>query len=745
MVEIKKGIGEGGRTLKQMLTDTEKKTGETGYYAGITELQYKESDPIKFELLHSRILASLIAGRQATVMIAASPAVREVHELCVSLFTPEGHCIASSTGIQVHIVPMGEAIQWAIKNDYEEDPGINEGDVFSNNDCTIAGMHPADVYDISPIFYEDELICWVSTVIMEIDIGAAACGPMPSTYNVEKFTDGFFVCMEKTGTNDKIRRDFLTRAERTLRYHQMFVLHRKGALAANVKVREDVKQMVDEFGIDYFKNATKELIEDSRRTQLFRMKQRTVPGRFRTPHYLEIYLKDCPVPAYARKNVIRLIPTDIEIKPSGEIDVSFEGAGDWGWHSLNSSPSAPYGGLAITLVQTLAYDGKANYGTLLPCNVMSPVDTIVNPSSMFVPTANIWSPVLTFCANFIESLSRAYFCRGFREEILLGPSTAGFVLTGRNKPDHPRNMILGEYTLGGDHHFMGQSSGARGVADGIAHGMYNPETDMGNTEIMELVTSGIFIGARVMPDSGGFGKYRGGFNLCTTQILHGAEWNIAETMPASTANKLLQNRGLFGGYPGNVFYVYVARNTNTKELIEKRLPLPKVEGDPRNPDIKKLVKGDIELVKMWWSSDEVLKDYDMIQICYQTNNGGYGDPLDRDTQRIESDLDLGFTSKEASRNIYAADASYDDEEEKWSIDNKKTEMLRREKRKERLKKGIPYRTWWENTREKIAKKDMDPMLLEMYGSSAEKGPGFAKEFKEFWSLPEEFTFKGEGK
>ncbi len=745
MLEIKKGIGEDGKTLKQVLSDTDKITSQTGHYAGITELKYKEKDPIKFELLHSRIIASLIAGRQTTMMIAASPAVREIQELCVSLFTPEGHCIASSTGIQVHIVPMGEAIQWAIKNDYEEDPGIHHGDVFSNNDSTIAGMHPADVYDISPIFHKEELIGWVSTVIMEMDIGAAACGPMPSTYNVEKFTDGFFVCMEKTGTNDKVRRDFLTRAERTLRYHQLFVLHRKGALAANVKVREDVKHMIDEFGIDYFKNGTKELIEDSRRTQIFRMKQRTVPGRFRTPYNLEIYLKECPVPAYARKDVIRLIPTDIEIKPSGEIEVDFEGAGDWGWHSLNSTPSAPYGGLAITLVQTMVYDGKANYGTLLPCSVNSPYDTIVNPDSLFVPTANIWAPVITFCANFIESLSRAYYCRGFREEILLGPGTAGLIMTGHSKADHPRRQIMGEYTLGGDHRFIGQSSGARGIADGIAHGMYNPETDMGNTEIMEFATSGIFIGARVMPDSGGFGKFRGGFNLCSTQMLHGSEWNIGETLPASTANKLLQNRGLFGGYPGNVFYAYVVRNANTKELIEKRQPLPQMEGDPRNPDIKKLVKGDIELVKMWWSSDEIIKDYDLVQICYQNNNGGYGDPLGRDIQRIEADLDLGFTSEEACRNIYCADASYDDREEKWNIDPEKTQKLRLEKRKQRLKKGVPFKKWWGKTRQRVAKKEMDPLLLEMYQSSEEKGPKFASEFKEFWSLPEKFTFQGEQK
>ncbi len=744
MAELEKTIGEGGRTLKQMLEETTRASRETGHYAGITRLELKEANPIKFELLHSRLISSLIAGMQATKMIAASPVVREVQELCVSLYTPEGHSIASSTGIQAHIFPMGEAIQWAIRNDYEEDPGINEGDLFSCNDCTIAGLHPADVYDISPIFYKGELIAWVSTVIMEMDIGATACGPMPSTYNVEKFTDGFFVCMEKTGTNDRLRRDFLSRAERTLRYPPMFILHRKGALAANVRVRGDINRLIEEFGLDYFKKATRELIEDSRRTQLYRVRQRTVPGRFRNPFYLEIYLKDKPVPAYARKDMIRLIPMDVQIKPSGALKVDFEGAGDWGWHSVNSTPSGGYGGLAITLIETMAYDGKANYGTLMGCEVNSPLGSIVNPSSKYLPTANIWAPVLTYCANLIESLSRAYHARGFREEILLGPSTAGFIMAGYSKPDHPRTQVMGsEFALGGDHHFMGQSSGARGIADGIEHAMYNPETDMGNTEVMEFGTMGISIGARVMPDSGGFGKYRGGFNLCTTQLIHGVEWSIAETMPFSCARRIPHNRGIFGGYPGSVFYAYVARNTNIKEVIARGLPLPKVEGDPRNPDIKRLLKGDISLIKMWWCSDEVLKDYDLIQLCYYTNNGGYGDPIERDADLIRSDLGLGFTSVEACRNIYCAEAAYDEGKGQWSIDAKGTEKLRESRRKERLKRGVPFKDWWQKTSKKIMKREMDPLLLEMYQSSMDRGPKFADEFRRFWGLPQDFNLGGE--
>src|SRR4030042_573847 len=109
-----KGIGEGGKTLKQMLSESRKLLRETGHYAGLENLKLKEADPVKYEVFHSRILASLIAGRETTRMISGSPLVREVAEVCIGLYTPEGDTVAQSTGIQVHIRCMGEAIQWMI-------------------------------------------------------------------------------------------------------------------------------------------------------------------------------------------------------------------------------------------------------------------------------------------------------------------------------------------------------------------------------------------------------------------------------------------------------------------------------------------------------------------------------------------------------------------------------------------------------------------------------------------------------
>jgi len=258
-MEQVKGIGENGRMLKRMLEDSERLYAETGHYFGISDPRLMLKDPIRWELFHSRIMAALISGRETTRMISGSPFVREVAELCIGLYTPEGDNIAQSTGIQVHIRCMGENIKWMIRNDWETELGIADGDMFLCNDSIMGAMHPADVYDILPIFWEGELIAWVATVIMEADIGAVSPGCMPVA-NVERTTDGLRWCGEKIGSNDKLRRDFEVKIELSMDMADIFLLDRKGAIAANIRVREEIKGLIKEFGLDYFKRAGRELI-----------------------------------------------------------------------------------------------------------------------------------------------------------------------------------------------------------------------------------------------------------------------------------------------------------------------------------------------------------------------------------------------------------------------------------------------------------------------------------------------------
>ena len=68
------------------------------------------------------------------MLIAASPLVREMGEVCFAVYTPEGDSVALSTGIIVHVHTMSEAIKYMVRNEYESNPGIRDRDIFVNND-----------------------------------------------------------------------------------------------------------------------------------------------------------------------------------------------------------------------------------------------------------------------------------------------------------------------------------------------------------------------------------------------------------------------------------------------------------------------------------------------------------------------------------------------------------------------------------------------------------------------------------
>ena len=85
--------------IRERLIESERLMEETGCYDGITELELRQQDPLKFEALHTKLRAFCVSAREMARRISASPGVREVGEMVVAIYTPEGDAIALSNGI----------------------------------------------------------------------------------------------------------------------------------------------------------------------------------------------------------------------------------------------------------------------------------------------------------------------------------------------------------------------------------------------------------------------------------------------------------------------------------------------------------------------------------------------------------------------------------------------------------------------------------------------------------------------
>lgn len=727
----RKGIGDGGRTLKQVLEKNRGLYAETGCYAGITDPHVLRDDPIKAELFHSRMMSALISGRETCKMISGSPFVGEVAELCMGLYTLEGDNIVQSTGIQVHIRLMGDNVTWMVENNYEEEVGINDGDLFLANDPVIAGIHAPDLYDMLPIFWEGEVVAWVCTVIMDMDVGAVSPGCMPATA-VERGADGLKFCCEKIGSNDQIRRDFEIKIEISLDLADLFLLDRKGAVAANIRVREEMKNLIREYGVDYFKTACREIIEEERRNQVARIKQRTVPGRFRDVVPFELYMASVPASWLpAKKDVFRLIPMQMDILPEGRAVLDFDGVGEWGWHSFNPTPKALWGGLSIAIVQTLSYDGRGNLGSLLPFEIKPPpVDSLFNPSQVKkLAMANPWPSVIDVFSLWCGMIGSSFYLRGFREEIFNYVSGSGWQLAGYDQYGNKRPM------LGGNTGSFG--AGATGVCDGVDTGGWiaTPETDLGNAEVFEMFLPEMYMCRTFEPYSVGYGRYRSGVSIPTMDMLHRLTLGIGSGAIGCAHDRIMPNIGMFGGYPGGTRNTFVVRYHNLQELIDKRVPLIHEIGHPS--EFPNQEHADVFYYDHIPPTIEVY-DKDLM-VTDNASAGGLGDPIERAPALQKADLDNGQTNEDITRNIYCIQVSYDEKAKEWRVDEAATKKLREAKRKERLSRGVLVEQWWHRARQRLMDKELDPLLLEMYHSSMKMSEGFTREFKDFWALPDDFA------
>ncbi|HJW25101.1 MAG TPA: hydantoinase B/oxoprolinase family protein, partial [Rhodocyclaceae bacterium] len=101
-----------GQTLKQYRDGIIERTKSTGYYNGIEKLEFRDSDPIGYEKLFSKLRGGLVHARETAKKIAASPIVEQEGELCFTLYNAAGDCILTSTGIIIHVGTMGAAIKY---------------------------------------------------------------------------------------------------------------------------------------------------------------------------------------------------------------------------------------------------------------------------------------------------------------------------------------------------------------------------------------------------------------------------------------------------------------------------------------------------------------------------------------------------------------------------------------------------------------------------------------------------------
>ncbi len=710
-----KPIGWNGRRLDAMLAESDRLFAETGHYQGLAELDLLRSDPIGYEKLFSRLRGGLVSARETALNISASPIVRELGELCFALYTPEGDSIALSTGIIVHVHTMSDAIKYMVREGYEDNPGIRPGDIFANNDPVIGDVHNADVQTFVPIFDPSgsgELVAWAGGVTHVLDIGASTPGGVP-VGPTNRLDDGIDLPCIKIGEGDELARWHLARCEKQTRAPMYYLLDEKTRLAGCHMVREAVERVIGEEGAERFKQFSREVIEEGRRSFKARIREMTVPGRYRSPAFMEVTFADKEqLPARARVDFCMHSAFEVRIGGDGEYALDLDGTSAWGWHSMNCTPSGMQGAIWVMFTQTLICSDKVNDGAYFAIQTNFPEGSIANLGDAEGSTGIAWAFLQPAFTGYPRTLSRALQARGFIEEVIGAYSVSGNVQQGGGIDQYGNSSAIMNFEV------AAQGMGAKYVLDGTdtCAAMFNPEGDMGDVEMWELISPFLYLSRKAKACSAGPGRHRGGSSFESLFMI----WNTPHwELQNLGTNRVFSSPGLFGGYPGSCAYVHNIKGADLIERAWRGESYPIADGSFEERALE-AIGGERELKLDGFTTLAPFANGDLY-LSVMKGGSGLGDPLLRPVEDVERDVRDEHLLPRFAESVYGVSD-------------------RDAYRARRLERARPVAEWWFEERERVLAQDVIGPIARMYAESFRLSPRFAAEFRGFWDLDEKFEW-----
>lgn len=724
----------GNRSLRDRLMERDRLTEENGCYYGIRDLRLKQQDPVKYERFTARLVSAALSSREAAKYVAASPAARVMGEEVFALATPEGDVTAISMGLQGHISSMPHFIRHMIERGYEVNPGFRPGDVFLGNDPRISSPHGSDVYCAIPVFWEEELVAWSIGVNHITDIGAMDASSVP-VLSPTSFTDGLLLPPMKGGENFEHYPWVYDLWNNRTRAGGFNTLDEKMRLAGCTLLHDRVREILTEFGIDYFRQALREWVEDGRRYAEQMIRDTMIPGRYRSPAFRTVFQKGAAASfSFANRNYLQHIYGCMTVTPEGRILDDEEGSSSWGYHSANAYlHGAVWGSFFTTLRNHLIFDPKVNTGVHLQATVTAPKGSMMNPDYPFTSVSSAWSMVVAFSNSVSTNIARSQFYRGFLEESwaenvnTLLPTGSGILEDGSI------------YSFISFENAANMATGASGCQDGESYlySYVNAQSDAGDPEDWEYIVPTVFyLNRNTEPNTCGNGKYRGGLasDITLVAIDQGRNLRISAANIGSDGRTGGSSCSPVAGLPGAGCVMIFLHGTNMRDLMARSVPYPRSWAETR----EYLANGTLTAatVAVWKGGMPEVDVADGDLLVFLNNAGsGWGDPLERNPSRCSEDARGGDLTPERIRDVYGVLVQPDQD---MAVDAAATDILRESKRQERRAEAVPVRQWWSRTRNRIQAQDFKvPEVRDMHADCM-RYPRYREDFIEFWQLGDDY-------
>jgi N-methylhydantoinase B len=217
---------------------------------------------------------------------------------------------------------------------------------------------------------------------------------------------------------------------------------------------------------------------------------------------------------------------------------------------------------------------------------------------------------------------------------------------------------------------FGCGSGARSFGDGVDSSgpTFSPLSMVLNVEQIEQWFPLLFLYRKEDADGGGPGEWRGGNGMRSAITPYRAASMTVVTNSGGPCISAQNCGGLFGGLPAPASHYLVYYGTDLLDrAASKTIP----------SSIYELSAS--QVVPLRAKSNGAPLDAGDVMEIRTGGGGGYGDPLERDPERVARDVALGYNSPAAATDIYGVALAAD-----GSVDAAGTEALRAKLRSARV-------------------------------------------------------------
>jgi N-methylhydantoinase B len=560
-------------------------------------------DIVTYEIIRSSLFAVAREMKIAMMRTAGSPLMHASGDSSAAIFDADMQLVAQGNDIPTMLGSAVISTRVSVEAIGREN--LRPGDVIVSNDAYVGGgNHQPDVQFTRPVFVGREIVAFVMTRGHWTDIG----GQSPGSYTVttwDVFAEGIRIPPVLLYRDDKPVRDVLEILTRNSRNSHELLLDIQAQYAGTFVGERRLVDLVEKYGVADLQAAMRQSLDHSEK--LIRAAIGRIPnGVYEAEEYLD------PIEAQGWKQESPLLKVKITVSDD-HMTFDYTGTGAQVRGGINCPLSVTCNSTWFTVKAITDISIPINQGCYRPVTIVAPPGSVLNcqyPASVVSGNTETSPRVIDL---LLKALAPAI------PERIVGQSNCAScagIFSGRDTNRERVAQTGQEFVTMHDVHAGGM--GARAAKDGVSGiRVYVGNAGSQSVEMIERSSPLTVEEWSLVADSGGAGRQRGGL---TSRRVYRVEYDEA-TFTVSGERGRSAPEGHFGGMTGTPFLCSVRK--------------------PDGSVTKVAAKGGQTVVHR---GERV--------VVQPAGSGGYGDPLERDRERVLADVADGYISSEAARRIY---------------------------------------------------------------------------------------------